>query len=71
MIFVLRAVHRLREPFLKVSHSSCLVLLCMYVMWYGKPRESVGLLLRTGRALASIVVVAQPVSCSVSAVRRT
>ncbi|GLC43109.1 hypothetical protein PLESTB_000862300 [Pleodorina starrii] len=56
--------HRLREPFLRASHAVSLVLLFAYVKWNGGPGEKMQLL-RTGSALAALMVVTQPMSHSI------
>ncbi|EFJ50940.1 hypothetical protein VOLCADRAFT_103730 [Volvox carteri f. nagariensis] len=55
-------IFRWREQCLRVSHVACLLALYLYGNWYRNLDEQ---LLRTSRALASLVVVIQPVSYSV------
>ncbi|GLC54417.1 hypothetical protein PLESTB_000861400 [Pleodorina starrii] len=55
---------RLREPLLRAGHAVSLILLFAYVKWNGGPGEKMQLL-RTGSALAALMVVTQPMSHSI------
>ncbi|GLC43117.1 hypothetical protein PLESTM_001432700 [Pleodorina starrii] len=60
----LRPAERLREPLLRAGHAVSLILLFAYVKWNGGPGEKMQLL-RTGSALAALMVVMQPVFHSI------